>query len=149
VQQFSDDEGEVDEPLAPLPDEPEIIEGDEEMDLDENGVIAGQDEVIITPKEPDLLSKPPSPKSQLLMSLQPPSELPVEVEQTALDITLNPFDGTMDGVVDVEGKISAEDIMGLDMTGLGTDGTEFVGSLDEILGGPLMDESGVGFETET
>ncbi|KAI6118973.1 hypothetical protein EV401DRAFT_2209851 [Pisolithus croceorrhizus] len=34
-QQFSDDEEGADEPLAPLPDEPEVIEGDEDMDQDE------------------------------------------------------------------------------------------------------------------
>jgi hypothetical protein len=32
----------VDEPLAPLPDEPDIIEGDEGMDLDET-IIIGQE----------------------------------------------------------------------------------------------------------
>jgi hypothetical protein len=63
-------------------------------------------------------------------------------------MSLNPFGQSIGGVVDVEEKLSAEDIMGLDMSGLGTDGSEFVASLEEILGKRLMDESNDPFEAD-
>jgi hypothetical protein len=148
----------VDEPLAPLPDEPEIIEGDEDMDMDENGGIAPDTDAaepvtLVLKESQDLLSKPPSPKPQLSMSLQPSDGLVVEEEQAdSLNIPLNPFDQSIgvdvDVDVDVEEKLSAEEIMGLDMSGLGRDENEFnVESLDEILGGPLMDQDTNPFES--
>ena len=149
IQQFSDEEGEVDEPLAPLPDEPEVVDGDEEIDMDETvtvgpeiGLLHVEEQTATKESSQDLLSKPPSPKPQLSMSLQP-LEPSVEEHAGALDMTLNPFEGTtLDEVVDVGEKLNAEDMMDLDMSALAPDASDFVAGLDEILGGSMIDQAG-------
>ncbi|KAH7930521.1 hypothetical protein BV22DRAFT_54456 [Leucogyrophana mollusca] len=160
-QQFSDDEGEVDEPLAPLPDEPEVVDGDEEMDQDEpaqsvapEADTATQDVNSATqelPSEPQ--TKPPSPAPPAL-SLQP-AEPALSTDETAdiLDASLKALDDDMTvgvGVdVDVDVNAMPEDVEDLDMAVLGPDGTPFesVSDLNQIedgdalLGGPLMDNT--------
>jgi len=69
LQQFSDDEGGADEPLAPLPDEPEVVDGDEEMEQDEqvaNGMESAPPgtRAATAPQEE---TQPMSPKPQLLL----------------------------------------------------------------------------------
>jgi hypothetical protein len=151
TQQFSDEEGEVDEPLAPLPDEPDVVEGDEEIDLDETVTVEPESglQVPETEKESQDLSKPPSPKPQFSMSLQPSSELATEEQSGTLDMSLNPFEGTMGEGIDVGEKLGGPvgDIMELDMSALAPDETDFVANLDEILGGSMIDQAGDPFAT--
>ena len=90
----------------------------------------------------DLLSKPPSPKPgpRLSMSVAGEEEPTNNDDNGALDVSLNPFDGPMDDMDDVVEKLSGDDMMELDMSSLAPpDGSDFVGSLDEILGGSMMD----------
>ena len=148
-QQFSDEEGEADEPLAPLPDEPEVVDGDEEGEDDAIGAgadgavlqVDGSEAPTLSKDQQDLLSKPPSPKvgPQLSMSVAGDEEQANNDDNGALDVSLNPFDGPMD---DVE-KLSGDGMMELDMSSLAApDGSDFVGTLDEILGGSMMDPAG-------
>ncbi|OJA16196.1 hypothetical protein AZE42_00030 [Rhizopogon vesiculosus] len=158
-QQFSDDEGEVDEPLAPLPDEPEVVEGDEEMDQDEpTASVAPDAEVPVLDTEtnsvnPEIPSEPqtkPSSPTPPALSLQPTEPILV-TEQGAviLDESLKALDGDMDIEVGIHPNADAEQVGDLDMGVLGPDGTSFEGvhnltqieSDDAILGGPLMDHT--------
>lgn len=163
LQQFSDDEGEVDEPLAPLPDEPEVVEGDEDMDQDEAvstvvpeatqadtidvGVVATQE---VQETQEELPSKPPSPQPQLTMTLQPSSDLSVDPVGDTLDASLNPIETDIVVDVDVGEKLNTEDGIELDMTGLGPDGLGLEAShdlsqmeaADALIGGAMMDQSG-------
>jgi hypothetical protein len=118
------------------------------MDMDET-VLPGQEGEVPEPEAEAVVVQeiPSSPKTQLTMALEPSNELAVEEEEgnVELDMSLNPFDGSMGdvGVVDVD--------VGLDMSALEPpDDGGFVGSLDDILGGPLMtqmDEAFDGVET--
>ncbi|TCD60047.1 hypothetical protein EIP91_010841 [Steccherinum ochraceum] len=158
VQQFSDDEGETDQPLAPLPDvdEPEVVEGDDDMDQDDapnrdsaipdtTPVSRAESEMPSLPKVDDD-SKPATPKPHpLSVSFQPPSPPPV-VDDDVLDESLQPLptgDDISAGVnVDVDVDVA------LDLTGMGPDGEPFEGAPDisqlqpddALLGGALMDE---------
>ncbi|KAG6832523.1 hypothetical protein H0H92_000152 [Tricholoma furcatifolium] len=143
IQQFSDDEGEVDEPLAPLPDEPEVIDGDEEDEaLPENVVEETQATEIIDATQ-DEESKPPSPKPQLSMSLQDNSEL------DALDTSLKPMDEDLGVTLGMNDQSISGDGMELDMSGLGPDGLGLedshdlsqLGGVDVLVGGQTMDAS--------
>ncbi|KAF8531898.1 hypothetical protein JB92DRAFT_2847392 [Gautieria morchelliformis] len=123
-QQFSDDEDTVDEPLAPLPDEPlQDEEDDEEKDQDDNadsGAPASRDvsePVTAQPSvAPDDVETEPKPHP-LSISLIPDSEAPTNaeiVDDGTLDSSLNPslavpaslsgvgvgeqLDGTIDGI---------------------------------------------------
>ncbi|KAG6866070.1 hypothetical protein C0991_009167 [Blastosporella zonata] len=145
IQQFSDDEGEVDEPLAPLPDEPEVIDGDEEDEtLPENAVDGTQATEIVDATQ-DEESKPPSPKPQLSMSLQDNSEL----ETDALDASLKPMDSDLEVGLGLGAQVISGDGMELDMSGLGPDGLGLEGShdlsqldgVDALVGGQIMDDS--------
>lgn len=160
MKQFSDDEGEVDEPLAPLPDEPEVVEGDEEMDQDEPAASAAPDAGVPVldmetnsviqeiPSEPQ--TKPSSP-IPVALSLQATEPILVTEEgvDIILDESLKDLDGDMDIEVGIHQNVDAEEVGELDMGMLGPDGTSFEGvhnlsqieSGDEILGGPLMDHS--------
>ncbi|KAG2075112.1 hypothetical protein BDR04DRAFT_1150427 [Suillus decipiens] len=158
-QQFSDDEGEVDEPLAPLPDEPEIVEGDEEMDQDEPVVPVVPDAeapVVDTetnsvnqevPSEPQ--TKPSSPTPPAL-SLQPTEPISVTEEVAdMLDESLRALDGHVDIEIGVHENVNPGEVGDLDMTVLGPDGTAFEGvhdlsqmeSDEGLLGVPLMDHT--------
>jgi len=143
LKQFSDDEVE-DEPLAPLPDEPEVVEdggeGDDEIDQDEPAASVGPEIASVAsdsvpPKESeDTLSKPPSPKPHpLSISFQPTSEPSMEHAGDDLDASLKPLDGNMDTVavdgVNVE-DVGPVDVEGLDMSVLGPDGTAFESAHD-------------------
>ncbi|KAF9076062.1 hypothetical protein BDP27DRAFT_1313844 [Rhodocollybia butyracea] len=91
-----EDEIEVDAPLAPLPDEPEVVElVEEEMEQEETQPIADEKPAMNaeppeTTQEPEE-SKPPSPKPQLTMT----TELTIEDMADAgdaLDASLKPMD---------------------------------------------------------
>jgi len=148
VQQFSDDEGEVDEPLAPLPDEVVEVEGDEEEQEEpapapEPEAPPLDDAVENITQDQDSSSKLSSPKPELSMSLQPPSELVEETGDT-LDASLKPLDTNMEDVDD-----KPEDAIELDISALGPDGLQIEGAddlsqidaSDALMGGPLMDEA--------
>ncbi|KAI0040814.1 hypothetical protein FA95DRAFT_1566086 [Auriscalpium vulgare] len=148
VQHFSDDEGGVDEPLVPLPDEPEVVEGDEDMDQDEPAASvppASRDisEPILAPSE--LPSKAPTPKPHpLSMSFQASS---LE-DETQEEVTLQVPDN-IDTGLDVRSALNPDGLDDLDMSQLGPDGTAFesAGDLtqmeatDALLGGEMMDDS--------
>ncbi|KAF8078815.1 hypothetical protein FPV67DRAFT_1466585 [Lyophyllum atratum] len=156
TQQFSDDEGEVDEPLAPLPDEPEVVEGDEEIDQDEalpeNPPETTQLTEIndLTATQDDIASKPPSPKPQLSISLQNTSELNVDQAGDALDASLKPLDESMDAAMDLAVEATTGDGIELDISALGPDGLGMESShdlsqiegVDALIGGQVMDQSG-------
>lgn len=146
---FSDDEGGVDEPLAPLPDEPEVIEGDEEVELDEtqNSTMAAKT-VESTPaplEEP--LSKPTSPKPQLSLTV---IDDPVNGDENVLDASLKPLDDAE--MQDIEKKVDVESVVPgveLDLSALGPDGLGLdephdlsqMDAADGLVGGPLLDET--------
>jgi len=154
-QQFSDNEDEVEESLAPLPDEAEVGEGDEEMDQDEGEAVsvvppASQLNVIdMTAIQDEVSSKPPSPQPQLSMTLQTSSELSIDLPGDTLDASLNPLDTDMSSI-DVGVALGDKDgIVELDMSGLGPDGLGLEGShdlsqmeeTDVLIGGPMMPET--------
>ncbi|KAI0772851.1 hypothetical protein BD413DRAFT_542609 [Trametes elegans] len=133
-QHFSDDEGEADQPLAPIqPEEIEVVDGDEEMDQDE-GTGSNAPEMTPGPMSRDAESAKPSPKPHpLSISFQPPTP----TQDDVLDESLQPQ----------EGDLGAD--MSLDMGSIGPDGERYEneGDLsqlqqsDALLGGPLMDHS--------
>ncbi|KAF8898945.1 hypothetical protein BD779DRAFT_1464991 [Infundibulicybe gibba] len=149
LKQFSDDEGEADEPLAPLPDEPEVVEGDDEMDQDENAPAAGPDATQIevasvAATQEELPSKPPSPKPQLSMSLQTSTSL-INDSNDILEASLKPM---VPGIDDVEEKTNSEGGIELDISALGPDGLRLEQSHDlsqmdqedVLIGAPMMDD---------
>ncbi|THV07587.1 hypothetical protein K435DRAFT_262004 [Dendrothele bispora CBS 962.96] len=151
VQQFSDEEGTVDEPLAPLPDEPEVVDGDEE-DQEEPQTVPASARATEPPEaqgapsrgpESEEASKPPSPKGAQL-SLQMNSGLEESFGADAsggLDVMND--EGKMDIGVGESGG------MQLDMSALGPDGLELEGTHnmtqldgdDALMGGPMMDNT--------
>ncbi|CAA7265977.1 unnamed protein product [Cyclocybe aegerita] len=148
VQQFSDDEGEVDEPLAPLPDEPEVVEGDDDLEQDEPKNEATQvvKDLDMDTAQDEPPSKLPSPKPQLMI-VQSGSELESHSHTSGLDASLNLLDTAMD-VGDEEGKKGGDDNgLELDISGLGPDGLQLEGAHnlsqldgpDGLMGGSLMD----------
>lgn len=97
-QQFSDDEDAVDEPLAPLPDEP-IHEDDEddEKDGDDAADSAAppmsrdvSEPVTVQPSVPPEDQEMESKPHPLSMSLVPDSEVQSVIDDNALDSSLNP-----------------------------------------------------------
>ncbi|KAI0257048.1 hypothetical protein BJV78DRAFT_1116435 [Lactifluus subvellereus] len=135
VQQFSDDEGDVNEPLAPLPDEPEVVEGDEDVEQEDpvqsvpmEGISRDTTEPI-HPKE-ELPSKVSSPKPHpLSISFQP--TLPSEQEDDGLGGALQGLEDLTDpvNVADPLGA-AVTDLVDLDLSQLGPDGTAFDGAGD-------------------
>ncbi|KAI9444720.1 hypothetical protein H4582DRAFT_1805228 [Lactarius indigo] len=156
VQQFSDDEGDVNEPLAPLPDEPEVVEGDEDVEQEDATQSIPPEPVSrdisepIIPKD-ELPSKVSSPKPHpLSISFQPP----LASEQVGDDGLDNPLQGLGDDLtdqVDVGDTLGTADLVDLDLSQLGPDGTAFeaAGDLtamepgDNLLqvGGDILDSS--------
>ncbi|KAI0717912.1 hypothetical protein C8T65DRAFT_804577 [Cerioporus squamosus] len=159
-QHFSDDEGEADQPLAPIQPEElvEVVEGDDEMDQDE---AAGSNAADMTPvpmsrdvsepapsrppgkDEDEGMSKPVSPKPHpLSISFKPPTPTPAPEDDSLEDALRLPQESVEDFGGDIGGDMS------LDMSGIGPDGEQFEGaqdmsqlqSTDPLLGGPLMDE---------
>ncbi|KAJ7654722.1 hypothetical protein B0H17DRAFT_956864 [Mycena rosella] len=145
TQHFSDDEGEADEPLAPLPDDVEVVEGDEE-DQDEPVAVPAPipDAAEAVPAEEEPPSKPSSPKPQLSMGLQPPDD---SETNDVLDASLKTMEANMeDGVgVGLDTDEGLMDISSLAPDGLGLEESHDLSQLDAddvLLGGPLqMDES--------
>jgi len=141
VQQFSDDEGEVDEPLAPLPDEPEVVDGDEDLEQDETRNYADQakDLADMDTNLDDPPSKVPSPKPQLMMLQSSADDEPQD--PTELDASLKPVGNDKEGH-GVEG-------LELDISGLGPDGLQLenthdlsqLDGPDGLIGGSLMEGS--------
>lgn len=151
-QQFSDDEEGADGPLAPLPDEPEVVEGDDDMDQDEPtaSVPPETEPPTLDVTETNSINqelpsesqtKPPSPRPPALSLLQGP---PLTSEEGAdlLDASLKALDSNM---VDVGGA-SQHSVGDLDLRVLGPDGTAFgdisqIAADDARLGGPLIDNA--------
>ncbi|KAJ7492152.1 hypothetical protein FB451DRAFT_518712 [Mycena latifolia] len=142
TQNFSDDEGEADEPLAPLPDDVEVVEGDEE-DQDEAAAAPAPipDTAEAVPAEEEPPSKPASPKPQLSMGLQPDDS----ETNDALDESLKTMEANMEEGVDLGADEGLMDISALGPDGLGLEASDDLNQLDgddALLGGPLqMDES--------
>ncbi|KAN0134266.1 hypothetical protein V8E53_007764 [Lactarius tabidus] len=152
IQQFSDDEGDVNEPLAPLPDEPEVVEGDEDVEQEDASQSIQPEPVSRDMSEPmipkdELPSKVSSPKPHpLSISFQPP--LVPEQVGDGLD---NPLQGLGDDLtdqVDVGDTLGTADLVDLDLSQLGPDGTGFeaTGDLTEmvpgddlLVGGDILD----------
>lgn len=121
----------MDDSLAPLPDEPEVVEGDED-DQEEARNESTQ------PKEVDMddrpLETPPSPKPQLTLTQSS------SVNELNHDPALG-LDALDTGVVDDKKGLE------LDISGLGSDGLQLgevhdlsqLAGQDSLLGGPLMD----------
>ncbi|KAJ7070567.1 hypothetical protein C8F01DRAFT_974827 [Mycena amicta] len=151
TQHFSDDEGAVDEPLAPLPDEAEAVdgddeEGDEKDDKDETNPASTVPSAPPELEDAELPSKPPSPKPQLVMSDDRPETM---ANDDTLDESLKVMESNMDDGVGVGLDVddtSLMDISSLAPDGLGLEGAHDLTQLDAgdaLLGGPLqMDESG-------
>ena len=151
-QQFSDDEGDVNEPLAPLPDEPEVVEGEDEEDQAQSvppEPISRDVSEPILPKE-ELPSKVSSPKPHpLSISFGPPlpSEQPDDDDDGGLSGALQGLeDDLAAGAVDVADALGATDLVDLGLAQLGPDGTAFdaagdltqLQSADGILGGEIV-----------
>lgn len=146
--QFSDDEEEADEPLAPLPDEPEVVEGDEDMDADEPAPSVALDTThdgtetnFVNQGTSEPQTKPSSPTP--VLSLQQTEAILTVDGADMLDASL---DGGINVGVDVHGNINQADVGGLDMSVLGPDGTPFdaLGQLDAanaLLGSSLMGDT--------
>ncbi|EGO22072.1 hypothetical protein SERLADRAFT_472376, partial [Serpula lacrymans var. lacrymans S7.9] len=161
-QQFSDDEGEMDEPLAPLPDEPEVVEGDEEiMDQDEVAPSVAPETASavditepnsVVPDIPEASTKPPSPQPPALsLSTQEDPAMTAGDAETVdvLEPSLAPLGEATDAAVGLDEKTEPEGAESLDLTALGPDGTSFEGvhdlsqlePTDALMGGPMMDDS--------
>jgi hypothetical protein len=153
IKQFDDEEGDMDEPLAPLPDEPEVVEGDDdEQEEARNEAIQHINKDVEMDDRPSEM--PPSPKPQLTL-IQSNSELDVTVsvdDGLNHDPPLN-LDASMGGAGVDDDKKELE----LDISGLGPDGLQLGGAhdlsqldpQDALLGGPLMDEAGDPFVVPT
>jgi len=151
VQQFSDDEGDVNEPLAPLPDEPEVVEGEDDVEQEDQAPSVAPEPISrdvsepILPKE-ELPSKVSSPKPHpLSISFGPsiPSEQP---DDDGLSGALQGLEDDLAGAVGVAEALGTADLVDLDLAQLGPDGTAFDGagdltqlqSADSILGGDIV-----------
>jgi len=145
IQHFSDDEGEVDEPLAPLPDELEVVEVEGDDDLEQDAADATQSKELtdIDQNVDDPPSKLSSPKPQLIIMPSSLSGIETRDSVDGLDASLK-LDADMDDIVK-----KADDDLELDISGLGPDGLQLEGAHDlsqldgpdGLLGGSLMDDS--------
>lgn len=148
--QFSDDEGGADDPLAPLPDEPEVVEGDEDMDQDEptasmppetepNTVDVTETNSVNQelPSEPQ--TKPPSPTPPTL-SLRPVGPTLTSDEGADMFDASLKLVGDMNVDIGVVGDTNPDDVGDLDMAMLGPDGTAFgdASSIDQLVGGDAL-----------
>lgn len=143
-QQFSDDEGDVNEPLAPLPDEPEVVEGDEDVEQEDASQSVQPDPASRDMSEPiipkdELPSKVSSPKPHpLSISFQPP--LASEQVDDGLDNPLQGLGDDLTDTVDVGNTLGTTDLVDLDLSQLGPDGTGFeaTGDLTEMDPGDIL-----------
>lgn len=155
--QFSDDEEEADEPLAPLPDEPEVVEGDEDMDQDEPAppVALGTshdatETNFVNQEASELQTKPSSPTPPALSLQQTEPILTVDEGADMLDASFKALEADINVDVGVHENVNQEDVGELDMSVLGPDGTPYEGvhdlgqldSANALLGGPLMEDAG-------
>ncbi|EEB92319.1 hypothetical protein MPER_09192, partial [Moniliophthora perniciosa FA553] len=159
--EFNDDEGGVDEPLAPLPDEPEVVDVEDEEQEEKDNATEQAEEVATQqtqpteppsraePEQDDVdVSKPPSPKPQLTMTSSVDDSMNNDTD-TLVDSSLKPPVDDMEGMEgDLDPKMTEEGIE-LDIAGLGPDGLPLEGqddlsqmdSADALLGGPMMDST--------
>lgn len=143
----------MDEPLAPLPDEPEVVEGDEEMDQDEpaQSVPPGAtsrdlSEPVIPKDEPQSKISTPKPHP-LSVSFQP--SMSTEAADDVLDESLKALDDSIANVSSVTDTLDPDALVNMDLSQLGPDGTAFeaehdltqMEATDAILGGELLDQS--------
>jgi len=146
IQHFSDDEGEVDEPLAPLPDELEVVdgvEGDDDLEQDVADATQNKELTDVDQNLDDPPSKLSSPKPQLRIMSSSLSGIETRDSVDGLDASLK-LDADMD---DIDKK--ANDDLELDISGLGPDGLQLesahdlsqLGGPDGLMGGSLMDDS--------
>src|SRR6266850_2852750 len=150
LQQFSDDEGDVNEPLAPLPDEPEVAEGDDDVEPEDATQSVPPEPISrdvsepILPKE-ELPSKVSSPKPHpLSISFGPP--LPSEQADDGLSGALQELEDDLAGAVDVADPLGQTDLVDLGLSQLGPDGAAFeaagdltqLQSADDILGADIV-----------
>jgi len=145
IQHFSDDEGEVDEPLAPLPDELEVVEVEGDDDLEQDVADATQNKELTDMDQnvDDPPSKLSSPKPQLRIMPSSLSGIEARDSVDGLDASLK-LDTDMDDIVK-----KANDDLELDISGLGPDGLQLedahdlsqLDGPDGLLGGSLMDDS--------
>ena len=116
--------------MAPLPDEPEVVDGDEEMEQDEQA--APETRAATAPQED---TQPLSPKPQLLLGTS--NDAAIDNTMDVLDASLNPLS--------TEGGKAGEEGIELDLSGLGPDGLPHdlsqVDGADSLVVGPLMDQS--------
>lgn len=144
----------MDDPLAPLPDEPEVVEGDEEMELDEtqNTTVTTVKASESTPALPDEpLSKPASPKPQLSMTLTGVDDgVNGDADADVLNASLKPIvDADMHDIdrkkagVDVDAGVELDiSALGPDALGLDGAGLAQIDPSDGLVGGPLLDQTG-------
>ena len=146
LQHFSDDEGEVDEPLAPLPDELEVVdgvEGDDDLEQDVADATQNKELTDVDQNVDDPPSKLSSPKPQLRIMPSSLSGIETRDSVDGLDASLK-LDADMD---DIDKKVN--DDLELDISGLGPDGLQLesahdlsqLGGPDGLMGGSLMDDS--------
>nr|VWP02660.1 Iron regulator 1 [Ganoderma boninense] len=154
-QQFSDDEGEADQPLAPIQPEDlvEVVEGDDDMEQDEAansnatpGPMSREVSEAAPVRPPNESvgeisvppSKAPSPKPHpLSISFQPPTPTPgpEDVDDGLQDALMPPQaggedDGDLGGGPLDGGDLSmgGDEGMSLDLGGMGPDGEQFEGA---------------------
>lgn len=132
-----------------MPDEPEVVEGDEE-EQDEVRVEAVEAVVVkeadLDTNQDDLPSKVPSPKPELMMLGTSLADIP-QTNIDELEQTLKPLEDNLDDG-DVNNKPLVEGLE-LDISGLGPDGLQLenthdlsqIDGPDGLIGGSLMDES--------
>ena len=150
-QQFSDDEGDVNEPLAPLPDEPEVVEGDEDVEQEDPTHSAPPETISRDTSEPilpkELPSKVPSPKPHPLSISFAPDLAPEQADDGLSGALQGLEEQLAAGQVDVADPLgTGTDLVDLDLSQLGPDGTAFgaaadlaqLQSADGILGGDMV-----------
>jgi len=130
----------VDEPLAPLPDEPEVVEGDDDEQEEPRSEVIPHKDVDMDDRPSEM---PPSPKPQLTL-----------MQNSELDVTVNVDDGlNHDPSLNLDASMVGADVeddkkeLELDISGLGPDGLQLgdahdlsqLDPQDALLGGPLMD----------
>jgi len=140
-----EDENEVDEPLAPLPDEPEVVEVEVEEEEESTQPVAEEKMTVEPPEAAQEAeeSKPPSPKPQLTMSTEDTMEVTVDAGDV-LDASLKPMDTSGLGEEDISAVTDVG--MDIDLSGLGPDGLVLesghdlsqIEEGDNLMGGPTM-----------
>lgn len=143
--------------MAPLPDEPEVVEGDEDVEQEDPTHSAPTEPISRDTSEPilpkELPSKVSSPKPHpLSISFAP--DLAPEQADDGLSGALQGLEDELAGQVpvpvdvdvDVADPLGATDLVDLDLSQLGPDGTAFgdagdlaqLQSADGILGGDIV-----------